>query len=70
MGEGAGWFGREQEGLGGGRRVREGAGEFGRAMRYGEGWEGVKTLKSMFYNMFQAKKAFAACVYEKKAVTL
>ena len=37
---------------------------------YGEGREGIKTLKSMFYNMFQAKKAFAACVYEKKAVTL
>ena len=50
--------------------VREGAGEFGRAMGYSEGREGIKTLKSMFYNMFQAKKAFAACVYEKKAVTL
>ena len=30
----------------------------------------TETSKYMFYNMFQAKMAFMACVYEKKAVTL
>ena len=64
-------MGDKYEWIGGGdRRVREGAGWFERAMGYGEGREGIKTVKSMFYNMFHAKKAFAACVYEKKAVTL
>ena len=70
MGEGTGGSRREQDGLREAGEFGRGKESFGRAMGYSEGREGIKTVKSMFYNMFHAKKAFAACVYEKKAVTL